>query len=698
MLVMFTKATINKGKLHPVKRTVRKDGKTFQQTFWIATEDMTPGERGMPKAPVDTSQAALDLRAAVQNTPGSGSMDTRTVGGKTVARAQVKANMRKLFDMGQKNVGGPSGLAKYAKQMQRHEKQVKRHVDAGLIRRSEVGRIMPEVMKEAAPPVASIHAGTPVVPVEERAKQLAKDYKDEWDRTTRQAVYSALFHLGEAGSKGMRLANTALAKRLVNDKVLWIDADGRYRVRKAIGAELVANLLGDLRAEKQLEVFRMLGSYADPGADTHVANLVKSLKGNGAAVEVIPRADWPADVYVKHAVLNAAGKAAYAKVKLDPKSVMCVFKLGSHTMVGHAAIEEGGAIYGNVAITDLNTGIAVAGGTGAFPLHSALENLKANAQHVGGSAFGAGAVPVKDLPDAPYAGKWGVENVDLGGGAPKVLAMDRIEPGMFRKIDSGVAPASSGATPAPVKVKPLSPYKTKKAEYYKPKEVVINDGTPTNMYELGSGINATFKVDFDLGGEHASGVWKPVSGEADARKGQIDAGSLFIRERAAYEVSEMLNLNVVPPCVVREINGQVGSVLEWADGRTASASHLTKDSHANVRQDSLLKIAVLDFVIGNTDRHRGNFMVDNDGNAIAIDHGYSLPYKGGLSTLRSEPWRWTAGDPIPASVTESLKAVDDEKIVKAMKKLGIESMAIDGLLDRLHTIQGLDKMPNYLGW
>jgi hypothetical protein len=41
----------------------------------------------------------------------------------------------------------------------------------------------------------------------------------------------------------------------------------------------------------------------------------------------------------------------------------------------------------------------------------------------------------------------------------------------------------------------------------------------------------------------------------------------------------------------------------------------------------LHRFAALDFLIGNTDRHAGNFMrvVAEEGRAVAIDHGYAFP-------------------------------------------------------------------------
>jgi hypothetical protein len=96
--------------------------------------------------------------------------------------------------------------------------------------------------------------------------------------------------------------------------------------------------------------------------------------------------------------------------------------------------------------------------------------------------------------------------------------------------------------------------------------------------------------------------------------------SLAQREVAAYEVSQILGLNNVPPTAMREVNGRTGMVQQFVPGATDFANH---GGGTNVRDH--FDMAVLDVVIGNTDRHQGNGIIDPQGKMWAIDHGYSFP-------------------------------------------------------------------------
>lgn len=91
------------------------------------------------------------------------------------------------------------------------------------------------------------------------------------------------------------------------------------------------------------------------------------------------------------------------------------------------------------------------------------------------------------------------------------------------------------------------------------------------------------------------------------------------REAAAYELDEALGLDVVPPTIVREIDGKRGMVQEFVDVHPGSIYDIKID------QDSVYGLAIMDIATGNTDRHSGNVLVNTDGRVVAIDQGLSFP-------------------------------------------------------------------------
>jgi hypothetical protein len=93
---------------------------------------------------------------------------------------------------------------------------------------------------------------------------------------------------------------------------------------------------------------------------------------------------------------------------------------------------------------------------------------------------------------------------------------------------------------------------------------------------------------------------------------------------AAYRVAKMLNLDMMPPCVYREIDGQPASVCWWVDnvqfdelGRREKKVE-PADGEDWTRQLNLVR--VFDQLIDNTDRNQGNLLIDKDWKLWMIDH------------------------------------------------------------------------------
>lgn len=202
------------------------------------------------------------------------------------------------------------------------------------------------------------------------------------------------------------------------------------------------------------------------------------------------------------------------------------------------------------------------------------------------------------------------------------------------------------------------------------KEKVLSSGKITSSSQVGGSVNAIFRVTMTDGQGHTvDAILKPTAGESwtngemgrkqffetykvdpESELGQqIIAGdfdnpairdlpafdpddyadfeddspvrdtitnkdfSFAEREVAAYEVDQALGLGVVPPTSMRKD----GMVQEF----------VTQDDDSITDPDSVYGAAILDIMIGNTDRHSGNYLVRN-GKFVAIDHGLSFPDSG----------------------------------------------------------------------
>lgn len=123
-------------------------------------------------------------------------------------------------------------------------------------------------------------------------------------------------------------------------------------------------------------------------------------------------------------------------------------------------------------------------------------------------------------------------------------------------------------------------------------------------------------------------IYKPIAGERPLW--DFPDGHLAWREVAAYLVSEHLDLNCVPPTILREGPFGEGSLQLWIEDCDEVGERYLE------RSDALRKIALLDAVINNTDRKIGHLLYKDD-QIFGCDHGVTFheDYK-----LRTVLWQF----------------------------------------------------------
>ena len=140
-------------------------------------------------------------------------------------------------------------------------------------------------------------------------------------------------------------------------------------------------------------------------------------------------------------------------------------------------------------------------------------------------------------------------------------------------------------------------------------------------------------------GEELAAVYKPAGGETPLW--DFPFGTLYQREVAAYQLSQLLGWHIVPPTVVRHGPEGVGSVQMFVphDRR----SHFFEQREVAELVPQLQRMAVFDFVANNADRKGGHCLLDERGHIWGIDHGlcFHSDYK-----MRTVIWDWSE-QPIP---------------------------------------------------
>jgi hypothetical protein len=156
---------------------------------------------------------------------------------------------------------------------------------------------------------------------------------------------------------------------------------------------------------------------------------------------------------------------------------------------------------------------------------------------------------------------------------------------------------------------------------------VINEST-SESHELGGGIEKTLLVTFkDKDGYETKSVWKRGEASRPHVRRNIDLiGNCngAEREEASYKVATALGIEY-PAVTKGDFGGVSGSYMEFVPN-----SKNGFDDHGKaIRQPSngyrVGELAALDVIIGNEDRHGGNYMVESNGTIHPIDGGLSFP-------------------------------------------------------------------------
>ena len=133
--------------------------------------------------------------------------------------------------------------------------------------------------------------------------------------------------------------------------------------------------------------------------------------------------------------------------------------------------------------------------------------------------------------------------------------------------------------------------------------------------------------------------------------------------------------------------GEPGSLQHWVEDTTPSNFANFYSQHDQER------MAVLDYVLGNTDRGPNNFRTGPDGGVVAIDHGCTLP-------VRQVPGWPEYADPIQSSFVTNqlnepfspetmrhLEQIDPDRLRQTLEESGIEPSAIDEAMNRFDEIR-----------
>jgi len=195
------------------------------------------------------------------------------------------------------------------------------------------------------------------------------------------------------------------------------------------------------------------------------------------------------------------------------------------------------------------------------------------------------------------------------------------------------------------------------------------------------GVNQPFRVWLEKGGIEATGVFRDV--EVTVARAEMH-GTIRTNYRddakfevAAYELNRMLGLKLVPPAVLRKVDGRNGSLQIYIDGAMTEGDRVDRKLNSPRPQEWALTRQlrwIFDALIHNDDRNLGNSLIDQDWNLWLIDHTRSfyplnqLLRKENLTHIESTLWK-------------QLKGIGQDEVRDRLKTT-LEKREIDALLKR----------------
>lgn len=213
-------------------------------------------------------------------------------------------------------------------------------------------------------------------------------------------------------------------------------------------------------------------------------------------------------------------------------------------------------------------------------------------------------------------------------------------------------------------------------------EDYLRTAVVTKLEDIGLGVTKPRRAYLAPGGPFDRMAWKTIapgihSGYWESYKSEI----------AAYELDKLLELNMIPPTVEREVHRDRGAAVMWASPiksfKDLGGPPTPPSDHVARWNRQLIQAKMFDNLIANIDPNLGNWLVDPSWNLILIDHTRSFTTK---KEMVHEMTR------IDHELWQRMKALTVESLTPALKKW-MGNREIRGIIERRDRMQGvIDKL------
>ncbi|MCH7667297.1 MAG: hypothetical protein IH936_15380 [Acidobacteria bacterium] len=149
--------------------------------------------------------------------------------------------------------------------------------------------------------------------------------------------------------------------------------------------------------------------------------------------------------------------------------------------------------------------------------------------------------------------------------------------------------------------------------------------------EIKGSLNRPLKLTLEKDGVRAHAIFRTVNVERDemrhVREHARGFRDSYVFEVAAYELSRLLDLDNVPPAVLRKIGREKGSVQLWVEQAMGVQERMEQGidpRHEKLWLFQKQNMVVFDNLIYNFDRNPGNILIDASGKVWFVDHTRSF--------------------------------------------------------------------------
>lgn len=189
-------------------------------------------------------------------------------------------------------------------------------------------------------------------------------------------------------------------------------------------------------------------------------------------------------------------------------------------------------------------------------------------------------------------------------------------------------------------------------------------------------------------------VYKPQAGEAPLW--DFPDGTLYRREVAAYETSELLGWDLVPRTVVRDDAPHgVGALQRFVPHDPDRHFFALLEGGADAFVPALRRMVLFDLLIENADRKAGHVLVEGEAIRL-VDHGVSFHVE---PKLRTVAWVF-AGEPVPPADRQTVASVAGQLARRTATPVFeplLSPEEIERLVERADEVARLTEFPEPVG-